>query len=205
MVVRYAISIGLAALVTFGLFFMMQSLISMDAGQGKSFGRGQTIDFVRLKRESATEARKRKLPQKMEKKAAPPKAPDLNMSKAQRPSGSGVSVAIPSMDASFEMAGGPNLGAAPADAEATPILRVPPIYPSRAAQRGIEGWVVVEFTITPTGAVADPVVVSSHPSSIFNRAALRTIKKWKYRPKVVDGVAVERHGNKTKIDFELGD
>jgi protein TonB len=202
---RYTTFGLLALLVTFALFYMMQSLISMDAGKGKEFARGGSIEFVRLKRESETEARQRRMPKKMEQNQPPPKTPELNLSKSQRPGSGGVAVSIPTMDASVEMAGGLNLGAGPANAEATPILRVPPIYPSRAAQRGIEGWVFVEFTITPTGAVANPVVVESHPSSIFNRAALRSIKKWKYRPKIVDGTAVERHGIRTKIEFGLGD
>jgi protein TonB len=205
MLLRYAISFPLAALVTFGIFYVMQSLISMEGGPGQDYIRTGAIDFVRLKRESDLQTRKRQLPEKQQKKAEPPPPPDLNMAKAQRPDASGVSIAVPSMNANLSMAGGLNLGAAPADTEATPILRVPPIYPPRAQERGITGWVLVEFTITPTGAVKDPVVVDSEPSSIFNRAALRSIRKWKYKPKIVDGVAVERSGIQTQLTFELED
>lgn len=203
MVVRYAVSGVLAFLVTSGLFFMMQSLISMDGVDGKTFKRGGAIEFVRLRLESATEARKRVLPKRPEQHAPPAKSAGLDLPKAPRPRSTGVSVAIPAIHTNVDIAGGLHLGTAPADSDATPILQVSPIYPSRAAQRGIEGWVLVEFTITPTGAVADPLVIDSYPSSIFNRSALRAIKRWKYRPKVVDGVAVERKGIRTEIEFEL--
>jgi protein TonB len=205
MLLRYSISIGLAVLVTFGLFFMMQSLISMEGRGDADVVRGGTIEFVRLRRESDTQARKRKMPEKAQKKSQPPPPPNLNLAKAQRPGGSDVSISVPNMQADFAMEGGLNIGAAPADTEATPVLRVPPVYPARAQERGIEGWVVVEFTISPTGAVKDPIVLESEPSSIFNRAALRSIRKWKYKPKVVDGNPVERPGIQQKITFELED
>lgn len=204
MLVRRIVSTFLAGLVTFALFFMMQSLISMKGTGAVNISKGGSLDFVRLKRESATESRKRKLPKKEENKPPPP-PPDLSMAKAQRPGADTISIAMPNIGMDFEVSGGVDLGAAPADSEATPILRVPPIYPPRARERGIEGWVDVEFTITPTGAVADPVVVASHPSSIFNRAALRTIRKWKYRPKIEDGVGMPQSGIRTRISFELQD
>jgi protein TonB len=203
MILRYIISFSLAAGVTFGLFFMMQSLISMDGGRGKDIKRGSSLEFVRLKRESIAQAHKRKLPQKTKKKVEPPRPPSLDMAPTSRPSSGGTAIGIPDISTDFNMSGELNLGAPPADTEATPILRVPPIYPPRAQERGIMGWVLVEFTITPTGAVKDPVVIDSEPSSIFNRSALRSIRKWKYKPKVIDGVPVERQGIRTKLTFEL--
>jgi len=205
MLLRYTITLALAAFVTFGLFFMMQSLISTQGSPGKGLERSRALDFVRLKRESATRTRKLELPDKTEKKSPPPPLPSLDLSRAQRPGPTGTLIAIPDLSADFSMTGGVDLGMAPADTEATPILRVPPIYPLRAQEHGIEGWVLVEFTITPTGAVKDPVVVTSVPSSIFNRAALRAIRKWRYKPRIVDGVPVERPGIRTRLTFEFQD
>ena len=84
-----------------------------------------------------------------------------------------------------------------------PLVRVPPQYPIRATERAIDAYVVVEFTIAPNGTVKDPKVVDSKPARIFDRAALRAVKKWKYKPKVVDGVAVERTGIQIRFPFEL--
>ena len=79
-----------------------------------------------------------------------------------------------------------------------------PQYPIRASERGIEGWVVLEFTITETGTVRNPKVMDAKPKRIFDRAAIQAIRKWKYRPRVIDGVAVERT-EEVKLTFDLDD
>jgi protein TonB len=84
-----------------------------------------------------------------------------------------------------------------------PLVRIEPEYPMRARQRGIEGWVVIEFTISEAGTVKDAVVVSAHPGTIFNRAALQAVRKWKYNPKIQDGAAVERPGQKVTLEFTM--
>lgn len=199
---RYALAIGVAAIVTFGLFFLMQFLISMEGGGLNEALRSSPIEFVRLKRDSELLTKKRKLPQKQEHEEPPP-PPDIDMARAPKPSqnvdGTGVA---PVIDTSLNLAGGPHLGA-PSDADIIPLVRVEPQYPIRAAERGIEGWVEVEFTISPAGTVKDPIVTDYHPSSIFNRSALRAIRKWKYRPKIVDNVPVERAGVRVRLTFEL--
>ena len=83
------------------------------------------------------------------------------------------------------------------------MVRVTPVYPPRAQEKGIEGWVVVEFTVTESGSVADASIVDASPKRIFNRAALRAIRKWKYKPKIVDGKPVKQPNQKTKLDFTL--
>jgi protein TonB len=83
-----------------------------------------------------------------------------------------------------------------------PLVVIRPMYPRDAAMKGIEGWVKVEFTITEIGTVKDPRVIDSEPPRIFNREALRAILKWKFKPRVVDGVAVERPATQI-IGFDL--
>ena len=92
---------------------------------------------------------------------------------------------------------------APSDRTATPIVRIPPQYPERAAQRGIEGWVLIEFTITAAGTVADPIVVDADPQNVFNRSAVKAIARWKYRPKIVDGKPAPQYQMQQKITYEL--
>ena len=89
-----------------------------------------------------------------------------------------------------------------AEGDIIPIVRINPIYPREAAINGTEGWVKLEFTITETGTVKSPRVIDSQPPRIFNREAIRAILKWKFKPRVVDGVAVERQATQT-IDFKL--
>jgi len=73
-----------------------------------------------------------------------------------------------------------------------PLVRVPPKYPRRAAQRGVEGWVKVQFVITVAGRVKGAKVVGSKPSGVFDRAALKAISKWKFKPKVIKGQRMEQ-------------
>ncbi len=203
MPLRYLTSSIAAAAITFGVFFLMQELISGDGGSLQDEPSTKLIDFVRLKRESELELKKRKLPEKQKPPEAPP-PPKMDLSRSLEP-GANVEAIMPVFSPDLDLGGGPYLGEAPSDSDAIPLVRVNPLYPITAAERGIEGWVSVEFSISETGAVKDAKIVDSNPGSIFNRAALRAISKWKYKPKIVDGVPVERHGIKVKLTFELDD
>jgi protein TonB len=89
------------------------------------------------------------------------------------------------------------------DRDATPIVRMDPDYPAGAAARNTEGWVQVRFAVTTAGTVRDAVVIASEPGTIFDEAALKAVARWRYNPRVVDGVAVERVGLETVFRFEL--
>jgi protein TonB len=199
---RHFITAIFAAAVTFGLFWLMQFLISMESGKFDDARRGKMVEFVRLKRESDLALKKRQLPEKKEREEEPP-PPDLDLSSTPKPSPGTLAIAAPSADFDLDLAGGPHLGGPPSDSDIIPLVRVLPQYPPRASSRGIEGWVLVEFTISAAGTVKDPIIIDSEPSSIFDRAMLRAIRKWKYRPKIVDGVAVERAGVRVRQNFEL--
>ncbi len=82
------------------------------------------------------------------------------------------------------------------------LLRVPPKYPARAASRHIEGWVTIEFTVQTDGSVDDAVVVGAEPEDIFDDAALTAISKWKFKEKIVNGIAVTQRAVQ-KLQFKL--
>ena len=92
-----------------------------------------------------------------------------------------------------------------ADGSYVPIFKVPPIYPRRAQERGIEGCVMLEFTVTKVGSVREPVVLWSVPSGIFDRAAMRSALKFKYKPQIRDGEAIEVKGVLNQITFIIED
>ena len=92
-----------------------------------------------------------------------------------------------------------------ADGSYVPIFKVPPIYPRRAQERGIEGCVMLEFVVTKVGAVRDPVVLWSIPSGIFDRAAMRSALKFKYKPQIRDGEAIEVKDVMNIIIFKIED
>ena len=198
---RHLSAAFLAIGVTFGLFYLMQALIlgkDMKLGEAS----GTMIDFVRLKKDSELDLKKRKMPDKKEPEEPPP-PPDLSMARSNKPSQEMGDMAF-AIDVDIDM-GGTGFEIAASDSDVVPIVRVQPQYPLRASERGIEGWVEVEFTISKLGTVKDPRVTNSHPSSIFDRTTLKAIRKWKYNPKIEDGEPVERSGIKVRLKFDLSD
>jgi periplasmic protein TonB len=89
------------------------------------------------------------------------------------------------------------------DGEYLPIVKVAPQYPRRALSRGIQGYVILEYTVTKQGTVANPVVVEAKPEGTFDKAAIKSALRYKYKPRVVDGEPIEVQGVRTKITFQL--
>ena len=63
-------------------------------------------------------------------------------------------------------------------------------YPEAARKRGVEGWVELVFTVTPKGTVEDVEVRNSSPAEVFDDAALRAIRQWRFEPVTRNGEAV---------------
>ena len=200
-IVRFIIPFGLAALVTFGLFWLMQSLIGVEGELDKS-ERTKVVDFVRVKRSEDVKKKEREPPKKEQIDDTPP-PPDFQMDQSTSLDSGGLGISA-GVDASMSLDTGGGFSMASADGDAVPMVRVPPQYPERALQRGIEGRVLIEFTISRSGSVKDAKVIAYEPSTIFNKAALKAVKQWKYNPKIVNGKAVEQPGVRIAIPFRLG-
>ena len=198
---RMVLSGAIGVITAFGLFWVMQALIGVTGELGAR-GTRLSIDFVRLKKDTTPEMKKREPPKRQKPEQQPP-PPEMNIAKAMNP-GDAVGNIIPMVDTEVELAKATSLGAAGSDRDVVPRVEVNPQYPPRAEQRGIEGWVEVEFTITPVGTVDDARVSGSNPPYIFDRAALDAIRRWRYKPKIKDGVAVARLGVQTRFRFDLG-
>lgn len=89
------------------------------------------------------------------------------------------------------------------DGDATPIVRIEPQYPIAAARDGKEGWVQLRFTINELGGVDDVEVIQAEPKRLFDKEAIRALKKWKYKPKIVDGKPLKQPGMTVQLDFTL--
>jgi len=199
--VRTLISIVAGVITAFGLFWVMQALIGVNA-ELKEAGKKLSVDFVRLRRDNTPQVKERE-PPKREKPEQQPPPPEMNLAKAMNP-GDAVGAIIPMVDTGMELEQATNLGTgAGSDRDVVPLVRVDPEYPPRAKQQGIEGYVDLEFTISPVGTVQNAMVIGSQPPAVFDRAALRAVKKWRYNPKTEDGVAVPRHGIQVRLRFEI--
>jgi len=200
--IRFIVAFGLASGVTFALFYLMQSMIGVE-GELDASGSTKVVDFVRVKRTEEVKKKDREPPKKEQIDDEPP-PPDFAMDQTSDMSSGGIGIGA-AVDTSMGLDTGGNFSMASADGDAVPMVRVPPQYPERAAQRGIEGRVLVEFTISKSGSVKDPKVIAYEPSKIFNKAALKAVSQWKYNPKIEDGKAVEQKGIRIAITFRLGD
>jgi protein TonB len=188
-----------AAAITFGLFWVMQALIGAG-GEMLEAKASLVVDFVRLKRDTEPETKKREIPDRKPPDQPPP-PPQIDFSQ-NLSSDDALGGMVPSVDAGLELAEA-DLGTGGSDRDVVPLVRVEPQYPIRAKQRGVEGWVELMFTITRAGTVTDIVVTGSNPGTIFNRSAQQAVAKWKYNPKVEDGVAVSRPGVRIRLAFRL--
>lgn len=198
---RLPIALLLSAAVTLGLFFLMHSLIA-SAGSGLTDApKGRVLDFVRVPKEEQVEQKDRK-PRKPPKPKEPP--PQMQQPQMQSDSpnaeGSGLDFAA-DVGSDVSLDGG--LALESGDGEYLPIVKVAPVYPRRALARGIEGTVLVEFTVTKQGSVRDPMVLEANPPDIFNQAAIDAALKFKYKPRVINGEPTEVAGVQNLIRFEI--
>jgi protein TonB len=191
---------AIAATVTFALFWVMQALIGV-AGEILEEKPALQVDFVRLKRDTTPETKKREIPDRKVPEQPPP-PPQMNFSQNLEPDDAMGGIVVPDVSAGMELAAA-DLSAGGSDRDVVPLVRVEPQYPMSAKQRGVEGWVELRFTITKLGTVTDIVVTASKPGTIFNRAAVQAVSKWKYNPKIDNGTAVDRPGVRQRIKFEL--
>ena len=195
MIARYAMSIGIGTAVTFSLLFLMQLLIATGRGALTEAATFRITDFVRVERNEIIETIKPK-PEKPPEPEVPPDMP--TPSNADNfDSSMAVSMSAPSLNANLNIGG---VGFGVSDGEYLPIVKVAPVYPSRALSRGLEGNCILEFTVTRTGAVTDVMTVECS-SSLFERAATQAALKFKYKPRVIDGEPVDVRGVQHLITF----
>lgn len=198
---RYLIAIVISAAITLGLFFLMQSLIQSGGSALTDPPRGSVLDFVRVKKDEAVEKKDRK-PKKPPKPEEPPPQMETPQMDSPSPDADGTSMDF-GEDVSTDMALDGGLSLESGDGEYLPIVKVAPVYPRRALQRGIEGFVIVEFTVNKLGAVVNPVVVEAQPANIFDQAAVDAAKKFKYKPRVINGEPTEVSGVQNRITFKI--
>lgn len=197
---RYAGAAGLAALVTFSLFFLMQAMIASGSFGVKDSKKLRVIDFVRLRRSEEVQEKQRQLPQRQAPERPPP--PQVDLSDIPKPDPGALSMAATAFQPEIDLARAAP-GAAASDADAIPLVRVNPQYPSRALIAGIEGWVHLEFTVTAAGTVKDVKVLDADPRGYFEKAAEQAVLRYRYKPKIENGSAVERPGVQIILSFKL--
>jgi periplasmic protein TonB len=188
-ILRLPLALLLGAVFSTGMFWVMWMLVGQPVGVDETI-KATRIEFSRMRNDTDAASKRDK---KVEREPPPtPQMPRI------LPTISNVDASLDKFAVKIDMNMNLNVGA---DTDVIPLVRIPPEYPRRAAQRGIEGWVLVQFTITPTGNVTDAKVVDADPKGMFEEAAIRSILRWRYNPKIEDGQPVERVGVRQVVRF----
>ena len=205
---RYLSALILGVLISLGLFFLMQSLIDSGEQNTNASSEGQIMEFIRIREDETLSIKDRRKPQKPKPPKEPPPPPKLIVEKQVKPTMNRIKIEIPNIDLPSIAGGGPFLGnwaGNPlAEGDVLPIVRIDPQWPREALVEGIEGYVVVEVTICADGSVKDVRVIQSEPRRMFDRNVIRAVLKWKFKPRIINGVPVERKAIQM-LEFTLDD
>ncbi|GIU31021.1 protein TonB [Shewanella colwelliana] len=199
---RGIVSLLVGGAVTFALFVFMAFLVSGGAKRADTATDSPVIEISMDKQDTKVQDKPRVKP----KPPTPPEQPPLP--DTPPPDSSSDIDTNMSFNMSGVVAGGASTGfklgnMMTRDGDATPIVRIEPQYPIAAARDGKEGWVQLSFTINELGGVEDVKVIKAEPKRVFDKEAKRALKKWKYKPKIVDGKALKQPGMTVQLDFKL--
>jgi len=211
---RFLVSCLFAPVITFALLLFMAGLINGKTQDYATKQDNPSFDLVINAKDESFESRERrkpKPPEPQQEQSVEPVAvvqntlsnPDISMdldipSLDLSSSVSSMSISMPGIEAMDVPTAG-NSG----EMMAMPLYRVQPRYPAKALRANKEGYVVLSFDINESGRVINIKVLQAEPRRLFDREAKRALKKWKYKPMVVNGQAVSQLGQKIRLDFQL--
>ena len=198
-VIRWILGFPVAALVTIGLFILMMTLIAeefkpQEKLASASFEINPTVEDIKvIKRDTKVK--------QVKKVVTPPPPPTIERQQAAKPQERIASLegAIPDFEA--PTIDRKNFKIAVSDRDAQPLVRIPPIMPPRAEK---SGHCRVKFDVSPEGAPFN-VITTFCTQRLFERATIKSVQRWKYNPKIVDGRAVARNGVENKVTYRLTD
>ena len=205
--IRLLLALPIAAAMGIALFSFMAWMV--DNGHHRTQENSETLSFnmVMVESEQEVQRRQRAVPEKPKAPEPPPEA-QISTSKAEVTPINPMS-SIPALDLNTSISGlaisAPTFSDFGSNQQAMPLYRVEPRYPAKALKRGAEGYVLMSFTIDETGRPVDIEITDAKPRRMFERNAIRALKKWKYQPKVIDGKAIAQVGQTVKLEFKLAE
>lgn len=186
---------GALLLAWFMYFLISANELTLEASE-----RVQMLDFVRVKREEAAQRKDRK-PERPELQRAPDAPPSM-ADTSSSDSASTLAVSAPTVSVDGDL-GLSRSGIGAGEGDYLPIVKIAPVYPQRALVRGITGTCTVRYTVTTAGTVKDVEVVPSMcEEEMFAKPSVDAAKRFRYKPRVIDGDAVEVQGIYNMFHFE---
>ena len=206
---RILFSLMPAGALVFGLFWLLQGMITVGAKPFATDEKLHMVEFVRLKKKQPLVKKKRFTPKKP-KPEKPPEKPRIAINKKVNVEKQPLLCDNLDLDLPIDVSAISVLGDACVSEFGTrdvstnvlPLSRIDPIYPRRARIMKKEGYVKLEFTITTFGTVKDVEVVAAQPPKLFEASATSALLKWRFKPKVEENHAVEQRAM-VQIDFRL--
>mgnify|MGYP000038052274 FL=1 len=195
-------NILIAVIITFSVFLLIQSLISRDANIKNNKKKRNYIEFIKINENDNLEERSRVLPDKPPQPKRPPQ-PEVELDDSKPPPMQNIDIDIPDFDLPTDFSGAflgnvSNLGSG--TSQLIPLVKIAPRCPPEASRNGINGEVVLSLVVNASGKVESVKLVSSKPARVFNREASKAVRRWQFKPKTIDGVAVSQKGQ-LKVEF----
>jgi protein TonB len=198
---RYFLALAVGSFAAVSLLWVMQFLIATGQAAITEAFDARIVDFVRVKKDETVQREDKKPERPPEPDEAPPDLPQQDMDASDFDSAVNIAPVNPGLDVGLDS----QLGDfSLAEGDYLPIVKVRPMYPRRAQSRGLEGHCDLAFTVTPLGTTADVRVIEC-TSSLFERASVQALLKFKYKPRVVNGTAIAVPDLLHRITFQIED
>ncbi|RSD31487.1 energy transducer TonB [Vibrio pectenicida] len=201
---RWLIAVPMAGVCTLTVFALMAWMVNISDRQALGDDAPLRFDMLVVENDTDTQRRQRSIPEQPKMPKLPEQMPVSSVNNNITSVSDTLKPAL-GLDTSIDglAISAPEFGDFGIQQQAMPIYRVEPRYPAKAEKRQVEGYVLIRFTIDPTGKPVDIQVQKSQPKYMFDREAIYAIKKWKYQPKIVDGKSVSQQGQTVKLEFTL--
>lgn len=201
--VRYGVALPLAATVTVALTLSMAALITTEfTPQDKS----ATASFeINPRVDDITEPLRTEKPDPLKEVKTPPPPPKVATDDTARIDLPVIKVAGKVTPFSMDKLDiGQNFKLVPMDKNPTPLVRIPPVFPTRFLQGDVSGYCRVKFDISAEGQPFN-VETTACTNGQLRSPTVKSVQRWKYAPEMRDGRTVSRTGLETTIRFDLRD
>lgn len=204
MIVDRAIAVNLAItfIVSISIFLIIQSLITRDSNLNLENDSKSYLEFIRIRQDDSLEQRTRTIPDKPPQPKRPPQ-PEIELDDTKPPPIQNLDIDIPDFDIPTDFKGAflgdiSNLGSG--TSQLIPLVKVAPRCPPEAALAGTNGEVLLNLLVNASGRVEKIRLLRANPPRVFNREATKAVRRWQFKPKTIDGIAVEQQGE-LKVEF----
>ncbi|WP_163932435.1 energy transducer TonB [Paraferrimonas sp. SM1919] len=188
----------MAAFISFGLFVLMAQLISNPVA---------TVTTAIPTPNIVVTFEPNEIPPETKRNITPPPKP-VTQPQTQPPQ---IKDSDPIIDTVVPVVATPiipttlNPSEAGINKQATPVFRIEPQYPIKALSRGIEGYVDLYFDVDQLGQTHNIRVIAAKPKRVFDSAAIKALKKWRYQPQMIEGKPIAQSGLQVRLEFNLND